>query len=36
MSEKRLILNSQSLINNILQNTINNTMSIEEAIDSYI
>lgn len=35
MSEKRLILNSQSLINNILQNTINNTMSIEEAIDSY-
>jgi hypothetical protein len=24
-----------SLINNILQNTINNTMSIEEAIDSY-
>ena len=33
--KKRLILNSQSLINNILQNTINNTMSIEEAIDSY-
>lgn len=33
--EKKTLLSSQSLINNILQNTINNTMSIEEAIDSY-